>query len=202
MSNYTALRSTGIQFRPIDTWPGTETRSRRRATFSASLGSTMALLGRELRELNAKNVVALIAMHESDFRIDGIPYANARASHPGVVIAFDSRFGPLKFAVDTFTTWEDNLRAIALGMEALRKVDRYGVTKRGEQYTGWKALPSGSDDDHGIPDAEAAREYLDRTYGGSMKRALMETHPDRGGDREEFGKVMRIKGLLGEENRT
>lgn len=157
----------------------------------------MALLGRELHALNARTVVAQIAMTDADFRNDGIPYASARATHPGVVIAFESKFGPLKFAVDTFTTWEDNLRAIALGMEALRKVDRYGVTKRGEQYTGWKALPSGSVDEHGIPDAATAREYLDERYGGSIRRALMESHPDRGGDREEFQKVMRIKGLLG-----
>lgn len=196
MSDYSALRRAGIVFRPIDIWPGTETRHRRRATFKASLGSTMALLGRELLALNAKLIVAQIAMSEADFRQDGIPYANARATHPGVVIAFESKFGPLKFAVDTFTTWEDNLRAIALGMEALRKVDRYGVTKRGEQYTGWKALPVGSHDEHGIPDAQTAREYLEARYGGDMRRALMETHPDRGGDREEFGKVMRIKALL------
>lgn len=197
MSNYSALRQTGIRFRPIDVWPAAETRNKRRATFSASLGSTMALLGRELQAVGARTVVAQIAMTEADFRNDGIPYANARATHPGVVLAFESRFGPLKFAVDTFTTWEDNLRAIALGMEALRKVDRYGVTKRGEQYTGWKALPSGSEDEHGIPDAATALEYLQRTYGGSMKRALMESHPDRGGDPEEFGKVMRIKRLIG-----
>lgn len=197
MSDYSALRRTGIIFRPIDVWPGAETRSRRRAAFSASLSSTMGLLGRELQQVGARRVVAQIAMTEADFRNDGIPYAHARATHPGIVIAFESKFGPLKFAVDTFTTWEDNLRAIALGMEALRRVDRYGVTKRGEQYTGWKALPSGSDDEHGIPDAQAAREYLDRLFGGDIKRALMETHPDRGGDREEFGKVMRIKGLLG-----
>jgi hypothetical protein len=34
-----------------------------------------------------------------------------------------------------------NARAIALGLEALRKVDRYRITKRGERYTGWSALP-------------------------------------------------------------
>jgi hypothetical protein len=39
--------------------------------------------------------------------------------------------------------WQHNVRAIALGLEALRKVDRYGITRRGEQYAGWKALPAG-----------------------------------------------------------
>lgn len=45
-----------------------------------------------------------------------------------------------QFAVDTYTTWQDNLRAIALGLEALRKVERYGITRGTEQYTGWKML--------------------------------------------------------------
>lgn len=36
--------------------------------------------------------------------------------------------------------WQINLRAIALGLEALRKLDRYGITSRGEQYTGWRAI--------------------------------------------------------------
>lgn len=142
MSGYSDLKRMGVVFRPIDAWPGEQTRSRRSAQFSASLGSTTELLARELAALNGRLVVLQVAMTEDDFRIDGIPYANAQASHPGVVIAFESKHGPLKFAVDTFSFWEDNLRAIALGMEALRKVDRYGVTKLGEQYTGWKALPA------------------------------------------------------------
>lgn len=28
-------------------------------------------------------------------------------------------------------------------LEALRKVDRYGITSHGEQYTGWKAIGTG-----------------------------------------------------------
>jgi hypothetical protein len=35
-------------------------------------------------------------------------------------------------------TWQDNLRAVALGLEALRRVERYGIAQRGEQYAGWR----------------------------------------------------------------
>lgn len=194
--SYSDLARLGVAFRPIDQWPGELSRSRRYAPFRSAMSTTVRELERELRMLNAKQIVLQIAMDDRDIRLDGFPRANARAAHPGVILAFESKFGPLKFAVDTFTDWTDNLRAIALGMEALRKVDRYGVTKRGEQYTGWKALPPGSDDTHGIENAQVAREYLETVYGGDLRRALMETHPDRGGDREEFGKVMRIKALL------
>jgi hypothetical protein len=196
MSGFSELGRIGVTFRPIDQWPAEVTRHRRRAPFNASLSSSTNLLARELRALSARLIVLQIAITEDDLRIDGLPRSTARASHPGVILAFESKFGPLKFSVDTFTTWEDNIRAIALGMEALRKVDRYGVTKRGEQYTGWKALPMSTDAATSITNAEQARVYLDERWGGDLRRALMETHPDRGGDSDEFRKVIRARELV------
>jgi hypothetical protein len=72
---------------------------------------------------------------------------NAKVGFPGVRIAFESKYGPLTYATDEFVTrparLADQRPRIALALQALRAVDRYGVTKRGEQYTGWKALPAG-----------------------------------------------------------
>src|SRR5690606_5164123 len=97
---------------------------------------------------------------EDDIRLDGLPRANARPGHQGVVLAFDSKYGPLKYATDTFDRWQDNLRAIALGLESLRRVDRYGITKRGEQYTGWRQLPAGGESEPPMG-AAAARAFID-----------------------------------------
>jgi hypothetical protein len=183
-----------VTFRPIDTWLGTLTPQRRHATFTASWRATRALFERELRALGARRVVVQLALAEADFRIDGLPRANARAEHPGVIVSFESRYGPLRYAVDTFTTWQDNVRAIALALEALRKVDRYGVTKRGEQYTGWRALPQHADG--GIETAEQARAFLDE-HGGTFVEAAKRLHPDRGGDAGLFAKAVRARELLG-----
>lgn len=191
------MRYSDIIFRPIDGWPGELTRSRRRAQFSAPWGSTISLLERELTNLAARKAVFQVALEERDFRLNGTPRARATASHPGVILAFDSKYGPLKYAVDTFTKWDDNVRAIALAMEALRAVDRYGVTKRGEQYTGWKALIAGDDGTFGLYDRESALEWLSLEWDGDLRTALMETHPDRGGDPDEFRKVVRVKELIG-----
>jgi hypothetical protein len=86
-------------------------------------------------------------------------------------------------------------------MEALRKVDRYGITRRGEQYQGWLALPESG----GLQsDEEAARtlakfgqtdfSYVDvLNDAGIAKRvyraACQLTHGDHGGKSEDFGAV-------------
>lgn len=95
----------------------------------------------------------LILKAGSDFGDDKALYrAAARATHPDAGGREDtfmlvqeawrllSAEDAYQFAVDTFTSWEDNLRAIVLGMEALRKVARYGIVKGNEQYTGWRQL--------------------------------------------------------------
>lgn len=51
----------------------------------------------------------------------------------------------LVYATDACEFWQHNVRSIALGLEALRAVDRYGISRRGEQYAGFRAaLTSGS----------------------------------------------------------
>lgn len=176
----------GVTFRPISTWPGTLTRSRRNAPFRADWYLTMEQLGRELRMLQARHVVVELDLTETDFRNDGKPRAQARAGHPGIIVSFDSQYGPLRYAVDTYLTWQDNLRAVALAMEALRKVDRYGVTKRGEQYAGWRALEA--ETGNGVDLASQGHRIIDEH--GGLREALRATHPDAGGDPDDFRAVI------------
>lgn len=44
----------------------------------------------------------------------------------------------LVYATDVCEYWQHNVRSIALGLESLRAVDRYGISKRGEQYAGFR----------------------------------------------------------------
>jgi hypothetical protein len=118
------------------------------------------------------------------------------------VLSFNSKFGPLSYPCDRFQTWDDNLRAIALSLEHLRAVDRYGVTKRGEQYQGWAQLPAPPN--HKMT-REQAVDTLKRIGGGnvtendwreSWRRAVQVTHPDRGGNAEDFKRVCAAKEAL------
>lgn len=171
-----------IVFRPLERWDRRVDASRPHSPFRAPYQTTIDLLERETRMLGARQVVVELAIQESDLRLDGQPYAGTKPRHPGVTVAFESTHGPLKYTADRFTTWMENLRAVALGLEALRKVDRYGMTSRGEQYAGWKALPAGDG-----PSAERGRELI-RVHGG-VREALMATHPDRGGEARDFADV-------------
>lgn len=173
------------RFRPIVLWPHDSTpadRRRSRFTFKASWASTLDLLDRELRHLGARNIVIGCGLREQDIRRDGWPRASARdPEHPGVEVSFDTDHGRLVYATDVCERWEHNVRAIALGLEALRAVDRHGITRRGEQYAGFKALPAGG------PSVARGLELI-RRHGG-VRQALIATHPDRGGDPDEFADV-------------
>jgi hypothetical protein len=191
-----------MQIRPIQNWPGelTPDSRRRPSPFSAEWPSTRTLLDRELEAQGATAVVLHVAYDEADLRLDGLPYARAQAHHPGVVLSFNRDGNPrerLQFATDRFDRWQDNVRAIALALEALRKVDRYGVTSGGQQYAGFKAIPQSTDPADAIQTAAQAHAYLDEQWDGDVRRALYATHPDRGGDEDEFRKVQRARELIG-----
>ncbi|QXN73972.1 DnaJ-like chaperonin [Microbacterium phage Blab] len=201
---------------PIREWPGAHTRSRRSAPFRyggkpVKLTTTLSELDTELRAVAAKDAELLVAIDPAKFRRDGRPYANAIAEHPGVILSFEiPKLGRVSYPCDTFTTWEDNLRAVVLSLEALRKVDRYGTTQHREQYRGFLAIeataaPAGfsSAEDAlmflagvtGLPYADYEVAYL-------LRRAKMVTHPDRpGGDAASFQRVMLAEAKLGSEGR-
>jgi hypothetical protein len=172
MSDYAALADL-VTFRPLDR-PPAAIGGTRRSPFTASWSSTVELLARELRMLAPKTTIMEIDLRDIDFRNDGLPRADRHARTPGIVLTMiRTRHGhDLRYEVVEFDRWHDNVRAIALGLEALRAVDRYGVTRRGEQYAGWKALPMSAT----TPSADRGKALIDKV--GGIDAALRMTHPD------------------------
>jgi hypothetical protein len=135
---------------------------RNSSPFGKTWTEVQELLERELRFLKYRtgSVVLQTAHSPYDVRKDGRLRSDVRRpEHPGVVLKFEvydseqKRYVPMSFECDRFTEWKANVRAIADAMEALRKVDRYGVSGGGKQnahYEGYKALPAANgftDDD-------------------------------------------------------
>lgn len=201
--------TTAIVLRPIQQWPGRllDDVERLPSPFSATWSATKSLLLDEADKLGAPEVVVQLAIDESDLRNDGKLRAHTKARHPGVIVSVDSTTGPLSFPCDRFHAryygdedWHANVRAVALAMRSLRQLDRYGITAHGEQYVGWKAIGSGGD---GATSVDAALEVLRRFAGWdtgpdhddrdqiarAYREAAKRTHPDRGGNADDFRAV-------------
>jgi hypothetical protein len=194
--------------RPISSWPAGVTVARRNSPFKASYGVSEDLLMRELWHLGARDVVLEIDIQASDLRLDGTLRANARPQGPRVILYAATKHGPLMMPCATFAHWQDNIRAIALSLEALRKVDRYGCSQRGEQYRGWTAIPASTgvttrvhaawdilareaagEPGSAIKPEHRSRETLDRYF----REAAMMAHPDAGGTDERMAAVNRAR---------
>jgi hypothetical protein len=192
-------------------WPGTQTPGyqRVRSKFKTNWGGTLELLDREIRYLNGKQVELAIGVTPRDIRNDGGVRADARIQNPAVILSFTSGADRLQFPCDNYNWWQDNVRAIALAMEALRAVDRHGV-QQGRQYQGFKALPSSTNgqdvtveqalqtirDASGLVLPNALAQLEPATAKDAVRRARARAHPDAGGNPDLFQKVQNAAAVL------
>lgn len=213
-----------FELEPIAEWPGTPTTTRERSRFRSqngdpvTIGTTMGELQTELDQIRGTRPRLGIAVTREDLRLDGRLRANAQPWHPGVVLSFDTPRGPMRLSCDRYTRWEDNLRAIVKTLNALRAIDRWGAT-HGEQYGGFlaiesaRAMPSAP-----FSDAPEAVEWIVRLLAritpesivpltaqaasgdarSLLRKAQAATHPDRGGDGEQFRLVSLAEQILRE----
>lgn len=229
-----------VTFRPLTQWPAGRAKTpdwqREDAKFRAggraqsdgmgsqrwvqgertSVEKTYDELDRELWSIGATEVVVQVDMAESDLRRDGTgPRADRRGMSPAVVLSFKRKGTLHTFACDRFQRWQDNLRGIVLGLDGLRRLERYGIVQSGEQYRGWQALPSSTTPALSTEQAAdilarrlnqngpagmytAAAIVRDRTSAQSAVRAARaKAHPDAGGSSNDFTLVQEAARVLG-----
>lgn len=218
-----------LTFRPITLWPEGWPRGdsyARTSPFDTTYSKTLDLLDRELSHLRASDPTLAVDAPESACRLDGQLRADARVNYRGVILSFDTRdHGHLTYSCDEFArpswrhgsgpSWQHNLRAIALGLESLRRVERYGIANRGQQYAGYAELGAGiALGPHRMTVEEAARTLHDGASPDSLevpwesligneelidlayRTAAKNHHPDRGGDAETFRRIVEARDLL------
>lgn len=209
------------RFKSIKSWPKKPTpATERRNRFRSSWQQTLDLIEAELSKLKAGDIVIEAYFRPEDIRNDGWPRSNARPSHPGVVLKFATKKGQMEFACDKFKDYQQNLRAIGMGLEKLRMVEDYGIVTEAEQYTGWLKLPAASADDEATECAKILIQFASRTAPDSVvldterilsvqaafdqawKFAVSAAHPDKpSGNAEDFKVVIsardRIRQLKG-----
>lgn len=207
-----------FEIRPLGLWDRPITDPRKSsATFRASWDDTVKLLLSEVELLGGQMVVLQVDADSTDIRRDGMLRAQARVDFPGVKVSFESVHGPLTYATDVFDRlyggkpgWQANVRAIALGLGALRAVDRYGITSFGEQYRGWTALADKPYAHGGDMTVDEARRVLREAAGlpdhyefrtdvliaTAFRMAARTHHPDAGGNAEAFQLITKAREVL------
>lgn len=162
--------------------------SRPRGKFKTSLGGALDRLEDELRRLRATNIVISSNLRP---RNDGRPYADQalRVQDPGIAVYFTLNGKPTVLACDRWCYVEHNIAAIALHVEALRGIDRWGVGSIEQAFAGYAALPA-----HATPSdwravlgvgADASLALVRTAYHSLARRK----HPDLGGSHEEMSKL-------------
>lgn len=187
-------------------WPGKRNAHPTRSRFKTKWSTTLSMLEREIRHLGGKKVEIATDVQGRHLRNDGQLRADARPGYP-VILSFIVDGQRLQFPCDTFAWWQDNLYAIAKALEALRMVERYGVSKT-SQYAGFKALPSQTaptmDTETAsrvIADFSTAPASLIRgdvaVARDAMRVAIFRTHPDRrDGERADYDRVEQARKVL------
>ncbi len=222
-----------LQFETIERWPyGGNGTGDKRATFRASYPKTVDLLKTELEKIGARRPALQTGHQGSDIRFDGLPRVNARTPRfAGVCLTFE-KWRPtgqkneagkplgthdlLQFPCATFDNWEDNIRAIALTLKALRMSKLYGVGTEtlDEHYAGFrhKRVEAQTGTGNGALTLEGAAAVLAACAEGgwtaqslllsaaeteaAYKAAAMKAHPDHGGTEHAMAKVNEAAAML------
>jgi hypothetical protein len=193
-------------------WPRTPYSARRRAKFShkstemrsngsggtwavqascqLSIATAIRRLEGEMRRLHAQD---WLISSNVPTRLDGMPFAKAgNPADPGVAVYF--RFGatrePRVLACDAWDRVADNIAAVAGHVDALRKIDRYGVGSLEQAFAGYAALPANTAADwravFGFPkDSRPTKAQVNVKFQELARSA----HPDRGGSHEQMARL-------------
>lgn len=215
-----------IMYRPMGdlSWkrsPG----SRRASLFSAEWKDTLKLLAHEVELLGGEDITIELEVLPGAIRLDALGLkANQSPASPAVVVSFETKHGVLVYRNDALDSpswsrgegWRHNVRGIALTLEGQRALERYGASDRGQQYTGYAALPAGSAGialggmtrDEALTVLHATADVVDREPHPGMtasweiervwKRARSVAHPDRNaGDQAAWDRVAEAARVLG-----
>lgn len=121
-------------------------------------------------------------------RLDGLPYSNqSEPEDCGAAVYFKLEGKPRCLACGKWDRVADNIAAIAQHIDALRRIDRYGVGTMEQAFAGYAALPPTAEDWRSVfgLNGNATLEAVEAKYRELAKVA----HPDRGGDPLQMARI-------------
>lgn len=147
-----------------------------------------------IRQLKKRGGNHIVITSDLPTRNDGLPYANATCSDPGIAVWWVEKGKEQVMACDRWQKVVQNMRAIDMTLEALRGIDRWGSSQMVERaFAGFAALPPG---EHERVETDW-RQVLGFHTGdfdiASVKRRyrelMIDAHPDKGGSHELASKL-------------
>lgn len=142
----------------------------------------------EIKRFGGTNIIISTNVH---LRNDGYPYANyGKLDDCGIAVYFTYEKNQVVFACDKWDKLEDNMQAIRKTIEAMRGLDRWGVSDMlNRAFTGFKALPEQTESSWWVIlgiSKDSTPEEIKKAYYAKAH----DTHPDKnGGSSDEFQKV-------------
>lgn len=166
-------------------------RTNQTASHRLSVTIATARLERELEYLGATNPVLSTNV---SLRLDGRPRSDENPTDPGAALYFSFRGKATVLACDRFLNVADNIAALAAHIDAIRRVERYGVGTIEQALAGYKALPADTAANWRAvfgfaADAQPTLDQMDAAY----KAMAHERHPDKGGTDIEMSHVNRAR---------
>lgn len=126
-------------------YPATPEHKRKDSRFKTTLGAARDFVKDEVRRMGGKNPVIsanIPLKNDGDLRADWNRY---KIDNPGVAVYFTYNNNPVCLCCDQYKRVWENLYAVGRTIEALRQIDRDGVSDfLNRAFTGFKALPEGS----------------------------------------------------------
>ena len=173
-------------------WPAGYKRNQYRVNsrFKSNMENAQRFLRLEIMRLNGSD---LIVSTNLPVRQDGGLYADymkRRIDDPGVAIYFRYKKKDISMCADQYLTVWENIYALAKGVEALRGMERWGVSDFLDRvFTGFAALPAAHTYQPWFSvlgvNKDADEESIKETY----RQLAKLHHPDKGGDAGKFNQI-------------
>ncbi len=177
-------------------YPRTDRPSRsqfKNPTLAASVSNILDEVGRITRDRYHRNKDNIVISANVPLRIDGYPradYLRSQIKDKGVAVYFKLDKNDVVMCCDKYDTIESNMHAIYKSIEALRSIDRWGVSDFiNRSFTGFKALPQPTktgEDWFTVLDFVRPPASFHPHVTEHYRQLAKERHPDGGGTAELF----------------
>lgn len=168
------------------------TPSRINSNFKQSMEKAQQALRRELSLLKASDLIVSTNLR---VRSDGGLYTadlSRQIEDPGVAIYFRYKKKDVSMCADQYKTVWENIYALAKGIEALRGMERWGVSDFLDRvFTGFAALPPSVSYRPWYLVLGVSRDADAESVKATYRQLCKANHPDVGGNKDRMDEILK-----------